>query len=518
MKKIVFRFSDYSHQDYEGLENIEENGKLIVIREKYKYNLEKEGRYFYLLCRFIEKLNQESKTGGLIIIDGKDKNDAASEREEEEIEEDSISYGEKINSPVMSIKVDEGKVYTKGYIGVLRGLIKYEDEDEKEEYDVTVEIGSRFDRYNDSQYFLRYMILRGYLYRVPVYEKLNPQASEDDYLWDWLLILAFKYYLEKAYRNGLFKKYRQFAYNDAKFKGVLDVNRHIKYNIPFIGNIAYNKRELTHNNEIMHLILHAYDVLKRRFKTDTDRFIERESKAYEAITAIKEVAFDYQNQNIRSLLNKCSKRITHPYYYNYEPLRRICLRILRNRGLSFFDGNSADVFGIIVDISKLWELFLEKAVLNDIKNETLYFATQYEIKLNIKGKEGLREICLRPDYVLEDKKEKKRYVLDAKYRKGWENFVVNLHSEDSRKLFENIREDYYQISTYVYLLSAVWGGAIFPYSKEEIKDPGDICLEGEGKIFYLFPLMIPREKDVIRWKEHMEKEINNTRSCISQKL
>ena len=41
--------------------------------------------------------------------------------------------------------------------------------------------------------------------------------------------------------------------------------------------------------------------------------------------------------------------ISHPVYIEYEALRKICLRILRNEGVSIFDGISSDkVEGILL--------------------------------------------------------------------------------------------------------------------------------------------------------------------------
>ncbi|SHE39609.1 5-methylcytosine restriction system specificity protein McrC [Caloramator proteoclasticus] len=492
MQKVIFRFSDYSGSKNEENGKIIKNEQCVEIKEKYKFNKEdkEEDKYFKLLCKFAE--NVESKN-----------NDKQNEEDEYDIY---ISYGKKISLNIMDINLDTGELRTKGYIGVLRKIVKLE-----EDYDVTVEIGSRFDKC-DKQFFLRYILSSISNYNKNYnkkYENFNPKSDENDSIWDWLLIFAFTYQLEKAYTSGLFNKYKRFEYNDSKVKGVVDINRHIKYNIPFNGKIAYNKRELTHDNEIMHLILHAYDILNKRYPNEIFAFKDKNSKAYEAICAIKEVAPNYKSENVQALIHKCSRKITHPYYHSYEHLRRICLLIIKNKGISFFDGNSSDIIGVMVNISKLWEEFLKNIVLSKIKNENTNVEYQYEIKLELKGKP--EQFILKPDYVIQ--KEDKKYVLDAKYKIGWEKFISELN-------MEYIIDDYRQITNYVYLLDAQWGGVIFPY-KDNSDFNGYYFNYNGGKHFYIFPLKVPKYDDGTNpddWKKEFENNIREVIERIQNKM
>lgn len=53
-------------------------------------------------------------------------------------------------------------------------------------------------------------------------------------------------------------------YNDGNVKGTIDVARHITKNTPFIGNIAYSQREFSYDNDLMELIRHTIEYIKRK--------------------------------------------------------------------------------------------------------------------------------------------------------------------------------------------------------------------------------------------------------------
>ena len=60
---------------------------------------------------------------------------------------------------------------------------------------------------------------------------------------------------------------------------------------------------------------------------------------------------DYKSLDPRTVLKKTTKHITHPYYYRYEGLRKICILILRRLGYNVFEEIGAQVFGIVIDMA-----------------------------------------------------------------------------------------------------------------------------------------------------------------------
>lgn len=65
-------------------------------------------------------------------------------------------------------------------------------------------------------------------------------------------------------RKGVFKTYARKKYNDGNIKGTIDIERHIAKNTPFIGNISYSQREHSYDNDLMELIRHTIEFIKKK--------------------------------------------------------------------------------------------------------------------------------------------------------------------------------------------------------------------------------------------------------------
>ena len=123
--------------------------------------------------------------------------------------------------------------------------------------DVKINIHSRFDS-DEKQFFLHYM-----LQKVFGINMLNlPTTRGYESILDFLPYL-FPFSLKKAMRQGLFRTYRTFQYNDDKVRGTIDIPAHIQQNIPFAGRIAYQTREHTADNYLIHLVRHTVEVIRR---------------------------------------------------------------------------------------------------------------------------------------------------------------------------------------------------------------------------------------------------------------
>ena len=121
-------------------------------------------------------------------------------------------------------------------------------------------IESRFSK-GDSDYFFQYLLDRALDF--PNIVDLETDADQDNRLFNLLLFL-FPYYLKSAMRKGLFKTYIRYRYNDENVKGAIDIARHITKNTPFTGNIAYSQREYSYDNQLMELIRHTIEFIKKK--------------------------------------------------------------------------------------------------------------------------------------------------------------------------------------------------------------------------------------------------------------
>ena len=98
--------------------------------------------------------------------------------------------------------------------------------------DTKITIKSRFAKNCDEDYFLHYMLQK--VFSINLFDLKHNTNTES--IFDFLLYL-FPYFLKRAVRQGIYKEYTKHEYNDANVRGVIDVSRHIRQNIPFSGNL-----------------------------------------------------------------------------------------------------------------------------------------------------------------------------------------------------------------------------------------------------------------------------------------
>lgn len=336
-------------------------------------------------------------------------------------------------------------------------------------------ISSRFYA-NHNDYFLHYMLQKVFALNI-VDLKTN---TENDNIWDIFLLYLFPYYLQKALNQGLYKEYVQKEYNDANVKGSIQVARHLRQNMPFMGNIAYRTREHTPDNRMMQLIRHTIEYMKaHQFGSSiVNNKYDIRANCNQIITATP----TYNRLSRHSVIVQNKKTIHHPYFTKYETLRRICLQILRKEGITYGKNNN-EVYGLVFDGAWLWEEYLNT------------FLTIEGFK-HPKNKTGKNAIYLFehnkyprfPDFFRD-----KEIVLDAKYKR------LDSQSEIGR-------DDLHQLITYIHILQVQKGGFVFP-SNLETKCIEIGKLKGFGGIVNNYPLFVPQNlNDWKTFKEEMKKQ------------
>ena len=327
------------------------------------------------------------------------------------------------DAPVFSIV---GGDYESAYLetGNCMGVVKIRDADRNIE--VQLSIGSRFDQ-SSRQYFINHL-----LSRVIGGSFVSEVDSGPDSYWEMLLAFLFRKRLLEASRAGLFRCYQKICHDDLRFRGKLDIDLHIRRNIPFIGRLAYTNNEITFDNPLNHLVRHAirrvtekwpYFFIGEKPLTDFYHELERNTPSWQKRKAIACIA---ENQ----------RPVKHPYFHSiYEPIRKLALRILRNEGITPYSGTD-EVEGIIFDGAWLWEQYLW----------TLLRPLGYEHPDN-KAKSGQWRVLgetFYPDFFL-SKEGQFKVVLDAKYKRG-----------------RREQRDILQVAGYMQLLGAGIGGLIKP--------------------------------------------------------
>ncbi|ASJ21692.1 restriction endonuclease [Brachyspira hampsonii] len=354
-----------------------------------------------------------------------------------------------------------------------------------------IKISSRFANDNND-YFLHYMLMRVLNLNI-----INLDHSKDyDDSFDFLIYMFISFF-KKALRHGLFKQYKSVKHNDCHIKGTIDINRYIKNNIPFNGKISYNTREYSYDNNITQLIRHTIEYIntKNRYLLNYDN----EIKNY--VHQIFYSTSSYEKNKRESVINKNLKKLSHPYYYEYEPLRKICIQILRHEKLKY-GSNDNTVYGLLFDGAWLFEEYLNTFLIK----ENFIHAENRNSKNGIKLLNNAWRVY--PDFYKLSDDNKNNIVLDAKYKRLDSN--------------ENIdRNDKHQIVSYAYTFNAKNAGFIYPLEETNYIDKNRITKIGflnniynsyANSAIYKYALKIPNQnfnniKEFSEAMKNVEKEL-----------
>ncbi len=359
----------------------------------------------------------------------------------------------------------------------LMGFIGLKDNDNY----CTVHISSRFTK-NDKDYFLHYMLQKVFLGQTI---NLDIGTSDDENLWEFYYYL-FPYYLNKALTQGSYKEYVHKQYNDINIKGVIDIKRHLRQNIPFQGKIAYNTREHSYNNRITQLIRHTIEYISRG--TFGKSILNSTIEIRESVSQIEYLTPNFYHSNQQTIIQQCVERISNPYWEYYEILRKLCLKILKQDKLSL-EGISDRVHGILFDGAWLWEEYLatlltpEGLIHPDNRTRTK------AIKLATNG------LYRYPDFYCEQRK----IVLDAKYK----------------RFKEDRREDIHQMLAYMYSLKSEKGILVYPSEKLESKTYDLLGHGGELKHqTFLIPKNCEKYQEFSNYQQFCDKMKDNEQTFV----
>ena len=342
------------------------------------------------------------------------------------------------------IEFDE--VNNKIYSGNIMGFIGYND--------TQIKITSRFAS-EDEDYFLHYMLQK--VLCLNIFDFKHSTNKEDSF--DFLIYMFLDLF-QKAIRQGIYKSYQRREYNDANVRGAIDINRHIKNNIPFNGKVAYKTREYSYDNNITQLIRHTIEYINTKSKGILN--IAKE-EVKNSISQMIEATSSYDKNKRQNIINKNLKKLNHPYFYEYEPLRKICVQILRHEEIKY-GREENKIYGVLFDGAYLWEEYIW-TILQEIKD----FGFKHPENKKGKGwinllKDNKKSWKIFPDFYSNDKK----IVLDTKYKRL--NKKLKNKNNDKEKNIEI--EDRFQIISYIYTLGAKIGAFVYPLqeTKERLKN------------------------------------------------
>ncbi|AYV34298.1 hypothetical protein PT181_03060 [Erysipelothrix rhusiopathiae] len=338
----------------------------------------------------------------------------------------------------------DGKIFS----GNVLGILGIEDE--------LISLKSRFSSENDD-FFTYYLLEKVLGYKVI---GLQSGISYESAVYS-LLEYIFPIYLDEAMRKGIYKEYVRVSYNDKNIRGSIDVNRHLKQNIPFQGNFSYSTREISYDNDVTQLIRHTIEHLKNEDVSITKR-MQDNPQTKKNIDEIIYYTSTYSKSNKQKVIQRnMNKVISHAYFHEYRFLQKICLLILSNKKHTPFNSKNLK-YGILFDISWLWEeyvaLLLEDKFIHP-QNRT-GFLKQYLFR----NQNDVYKKLIYPDFI--GTKQYDNIVADAKYKPE-----------------KNIKSsDYHQLLSYMFRFNRNIGFFIHPKKKTNITKTTEelILLDGVG--------------------------------------
>lgn len=353
-----------------------------------------------------------------------------------------------------------------------------------------INIKSRFANSDDKDYFLHYMLQK--VFSINLFDIKHTTNQEQ--IFDFLLYL-FPHFFKKALAQGVFKKYKRYEYNDANVRGPIDVNRHIRQNIPFRGTVAYSTREHSYDNEITQLIRHTIEYIKT--KEHGRIIIGNDPTTKDYVSQIVMATPTYNVRERQRVINQNLRPIRHPYFSAYTDLQKICLRILRHESLKY--GQEKDkVYGILFDGAWLWEEYLY----------TILKECGFKHPENKKHKGGFPMFEKQSDDDAISKNSRRLYpdfwkdnfILDAKYKHL--NYGVG-------------REDLYQVVTYMYCRKATNGAYVYPFEQELDTTSYELNKTfGYGGYIHVIPFYVPQQCK--SWEEFLKKIINCEKNLVEK--
>ncbi len=294
-------------------------------------------------------------------------------------------------------------------------------------------IRSRFtDGEND--YFFQYLLQ--HVMGIPnIVDMKTDSSHESSYL--NILMFLFPYYLKNAVRKGIFKTYIKNEYNDISVKGTIDIPRHIRNNVPFIGNIAYSTRDHSYDNELTELIRHTIEFLKSK---PYGNLIFSKIKVEVKLIVNATPSYEQCDRQKIILLNK-EKSVRHAYFREYRMLQQLCIQILQHQNTQYGYGTRL-IHGILFDGAWLWEEYINTLIHDDFYHPSNKSSEGHQwLFSNSTGK-------VYPDFIGRDPEN--RIIADAKY-----------------KPMKNISAgDYHQILAYMFRFDAKKGLFLYPEAEE----------------------------------------------------
>ena len=232
---------------------------------------------------------------------------------------------------------------------------------------------------------------------VSVGEKDNNDIDISRFIIYYMFIQKF----EKAFLLGLPKSYKSINHHDMKLKGKIDINRFIKYDIPFKGKISSVSREQKEIQEVIDTLYKAVTIIeKNKFSTKNISHIKTHLKQNRSNSYVS-------NQTIDKAIK--SKALQNPIFAPYKKVLEYARFIIQGSNLKEKKDGKEKTFGFLVNVAELFEIYVTKLLQKEFSD---WSVSSPKIEL-YENQFFARKII--PDIVMQ--KGNDIMVFDTKYKK-----------------------------------------------------------------------------------------------------
>lgn len=276
----------------------------------------------------------------------------------------------------------------------------------------------------------------------------------------YIIYYMFVQDLEKAFLLGLPKSYRSVEHHEMKLKGKIDINKFIKYDIPFQGKISSVSREQKEIQEIIDVLYKAIKIIdKNKFNTKNISHIKTHLKEYKSNNYVS-------NEMINKALK--SKALQNPIFAPYKKVLEYARFIINGNNIEEKSDGKQETFGFIINVAELFEIYMTKLLQKEFSE---WMIESPKIELYDTPKMFYQRKII-PDIVMI--KDNDVIVFDTKYKKM-------LMRGTKENIWDVDRNDFFQINTYMSYYQNHYnkynvkiGGLLFPIEKS-FKENKNIC-------------------------------------------
>lgn len=250
----------------------------------------------------------------------------------------------------------------------------------------------------------------------------------------WMITLMWRVLLKRAIQHGSIpRSYVIEKKNIRNFKGRLDVNKQLKYNIADKSKFYCSYRHITFDNLINRTILYTYEMLRQEKKVAN---IIKDLSAH--INKLYELKVSLTKELCPSMLNSITYTKMNR---SYKPFISLCKMLIeQQQGKKLMD-KSLQGLSFFIDVAELWELYLLDILKEGLAEEpSLEVHSPNQTGGEYLTEDGYRQV--RPDIIIK-KDGKIALIIDAKWKR-YKRFGATDRQDGVN------RDDLYQMMTYLY--------------------------------------------------------------------